>query len=288
MASFPLLSLLLLLITQASILSCAKNNTENIATGFDSIPVVRPVAPIILETSGLADSKRNKGFLWVHEDSGNPSQLYLLGHDGKVVKTVALQGITNRDWEELQLAGNKLYLADIGDNQAKNDISTIYIFEEPAYTADAISDIITIQFKYADGPRDAEAFLVDEQSGDIFIITKSDKPTRIYKLAFPYSNTSVNTATQVGELKYSGVVAAVISPDRKEIIIKTYVALQHYKHNPQTSIAETLQKPFEKLPYQPEPQGETVAFAADNSGYFTLSEKGLLGAAVKLYFYKRK
>ena len=49
---------------------------------FDSIPSVTTVAPIINEASGIADSKINPGFLWVQEDGDNPTQLYLMKHNG--------------------------------------------------------------------------------------------------------------------------------------------------------------------------------------------------------------
>lgn len=246
-----------------------------------------PVKPVIREASGIADSRKNKGFLWVQEDSGNPAQLYLLGHDGNVAKTIKLAGITNRDWEELQLANGQLYLGEIGDNLRRYAEYKFYIFEEPEATTSEVQNIQVLRFQYEDGARDAEAFLVDPASGDIYIITKSDDPAKIYKLTFPFDLNAINKAVAVGQLTYNGVVAATLSADGKEAIIKTYAGLQHYVRNANESFLQMFQNPFKTLPYRVEIQGEAVAFSINNDGYFTLSEKGIFDN-LHLYFYKRK
>jgi len=269
------------------LLACNKGNSANSQASFESAPVSKPLVPIINETSGIADSKKNPGNLWAHEDSGNPPQLYLVGHDGKTKMTIYIKGSANRDWEDMVLSGNDLYIADIGDNNKIYPEYNIYQFPEPASSVDTISDFTTMRFVYADGPRDAEAFLVDPTTKDIFIVTKSDNPAKIYKIAYPFSTSSLNTATAVGTLSYGSVVSAALSPDRKEIIVKTYVGLNYYTVRDNESIDAALKRSSITIPYQFEPQGEAVSFAADNSGYFTLSEKAM-ASAVTLRFYKRK
>jgi hypothetical protein len=266
---------------------CDKSSTEHSTILFDSIPIVTPVKPMIGETSGIADSHRNKGYLWVQEDSGNPAQLYLLGHNGIVAKTIKLRGITNRDWEELQLAAGKLYLGEIGDNLRQHAEYRFYIFEEPVQAANEVNSFQVLRFQYEDGSRDAEAFLVDPATGDIYIITKSDDPAKIYKLTYPFDFNKVNKATVIGKLTYRAVVGAALSPDGKEAIIKTYAGLQYYKRSEGESILQMFQKPFETLPYRPEVQGEAVTFSINNDGYFTLSEKSIFNN-LHLYYYKRK
>jgi len=254
---------------------------------FDSTPIAHIVVPLINEGSGIADSKANPGFLWVEEDSGNPPWLYLLSHDGNVLKTIYIKGATNRDWEDMCLTADTIYIADIGDNNSKDTVYYFYRFAEPLSSVDTITSFDVISFKYPDGPHDAEAFLIDAQTKDIFIITKRDNPSRIYKLSFPYSTSSINATTFAGTLPYTGVTSACISQDGKEIIVKTYLALFHYTRSVEESILPALQKNYTLLPYVIEPQGEAVTFAQDNSGYFTLSEKGL-STSVNLYFYPRK
>ena len=254
---------------------------------FDSSPVVKPVVPIIEEASGIADSKINPGYLWVEEDSGNPPQLYLLGHDGNVLKTIYIQGAVNRDWEDMALINDTIYVADIGDNNLGFSDYTIYKFAEPSASTDTVTSFNAIHFTYPDGVHDAEAFLIEPTTKDIYIITKRDDSSKIYKLSFPYSTISINTVSLVSTLNYNDVVSAAMSPGGREIIVKTYLALYYYTRSTGETIEQALNKNYTTLPYIPEPKGEAITFANDNSGFFTLSEKGF-ATTVNLYFYQRE
>ena len=257
------------------------------SSGFASNPVEKPVKPIIEETSGIADSKVNAGNLWVHEDSGKPKQIYAVSHDGTVIKKIVLNGVVNRDWEDMALFGSDLFIADTGDNNQVFPEYTFYQFPEPALATDTVKSIKVIRFKYPDGSHDAEAFLIDPITKDILVITKQDNPSRIYKITYPFNYAGVNTASLVGSLKVSGFVSAALSPDNTEILLKTYANLYYYKLGANESIADALQKDLINIPYAMEPQGEAVTFAGDNSGFFTLSEKGL-AKTINLNFYSRK
>ncbi len=270
-----------------SAICCTKKSAAGTSSLlFDSVPVSHLVTPIINEGSGIADSKLNPGNIWVEEDSGNPSQIFLLRYDGTVVKKVFIKGSINRDWEDMALYNDSIYLADIGDNNQVYKNYTFYIFPEPAASADTINAVRAVSFMYPDGSHDAEAFLLDLTTHDIYIITKRDNPSLIYKLSYPYS-ASVNMLTKAGQLNYTGVVSAATSIDEKEIIVKTYFGLNYYKRKSGQSIIECLQQSPRALPYVIEPQGEAVCFAQKNNGFFTLSEKGF-ASFVKLYFYSRK
>lgn len=253
---------------------------------FDSIPSVMNVLPVIGEASGIADSKKNPGHLWAQEDGGNPTKLYLLKHDGAVQKEIFLNGVTNRDWEDMVLVENDIYIGEIGDNNGVYSECLIYKFPEPAMSVDTVYNLEAIRFRYADGPRDAEAFLVDPSDKSIYILTKRDNPSRIYKLTPPFSNTSMHIAEPVGQLSATGVVSAALSPDRKEIIVKNYLGLGYFKLAAGERIESALSKIPVPIPYKIEPQGEAVCFSAGNNGYFTLSEKAF-APDVRLYFYKR-
>lgn len=267
--------------------ACGKSAAPAMPLLYDTIPVQKPVVPLIAEASGIADSRKNPGMLWVEEDSGNPSQLYLLGHDGIQKKKIHLLNILNRDWEDIQLSGDKIYLADIGDNNAGHAECIFYVFDEPSISTDTVTQIESIRFVYADGPRDAEAFLVDPVKKDIYIITKRDNPSRVYKISYPYNAGGLNTATQVGVLTYTNVVSAALSANGKEMLVKTYAGIQHYDRSGNESIGDALKKKPTLVAYKMEPQGEAICFALDGSGFFTLSEKGF-ASAVNLFFYRRK
>jgi len=264
--------------------SCQKNHQSSITPiVFDSVPITKPLNPLVNEISGIADSKINPGNLWGQEDSGNPSQLYLINHQGSVVKKIFLAGISNRDWEDIALFNGDIYIAETGDNAQAYNNYKFYKFPEPSANIDTVRNIQTINFTYPDGSHDAEAFLIEPASNDIYILTKRDNLSKIYRLTYPF-NTVTNVVTLVGTLSYTGVVSAAISGD--EIIVKTYTNLYYYKRAKNESLQQSLQKPFTSLPYVVEPQGEAVAFAINGSGIYTISEKGF-ASMVNLYFYKR-
>ena len=261
---------------------CQKKNTASAKPVFESVPVVKQLNPLVNEISGIADSKVNPGYIWGEEDSGNPNQIYLISHNGTVIKQVYLNGITNRDWEDMALVDGSIYIAETGDNGGTYGSYRFYKFAEPSMNTDTVTNIETINFTYPDGPHDAEAFLVDE-SKDIYILTKRDNVSRIYKLSYPYN--SNNTVSLVGSLPYSSVVSATMNAN--EIIVKTYPGLFYYKRQSNQTIEQTLKSAYTSLPYVLEPQGEAVGFANDGSGFYTISEKGF-GSTVNIYFYKRK
>ncbi len=249
-------------------------------------PVTVLVSPAIAEASGIGDSRTNENALWVIEDSGNPPQLLLLGHDGKVKNKLPLPNATNRDWEDIAVSEGYVYVGDIGDNNQKYASYKIYKAPEPAAGASEVTAVETISFAYPDGAHDAEAFLVAPQSGDIYVITKRDSLAQVYKIAAPYSTTSANVAEKVGQLSFTNVVSASLAPDGGKLIVKTYDAVYQYPVLNKEPIAAALKHVPSKLPYQTEPQGEAVCFKRDGSGYFTLSEQ-FMGKDVQLYFYKQ-
>jgi hypothetical protein len=272
---------------------CKKQGSTPDPLPFAATPVVAPLLPgIVDEASGIADSKANRGAIWVEEDSGNPTRVQLLQYNGSLLGRVFIKNASNRDWEDMALAPGPiaglsyLYIADIGDNNAQYTSYTIYRFPEPALTVDTIAAHDKINFQYPDGAHDAEAILVDPATKDIYIITKRDAVSKVYKLAYPQSTGTILQATPVGSLSFTGAVGAAISANGKEIIIKTYSNLYYWKHNQNESIEETLKKLPVVLNYQQEPQGEAVCFANDGTGFFTLSERSFAPSA-GLHFYKR-
>ncbi|HYC30457.1 MAG TPA: hypothetical protein VEB42_16595, partial [Chitinophagaceae bacterium] len=178
-----------------------------VKTEFDETPEQYPVAAgVIDEASGIADSYVNFGSLWVIQDSQQPTELHMLGHDGRHGKKVFIKNVTNRDWEELALADGHLYIGDIGDNNKAYSSYFFYRIAEPSAATDTVTQVERIEFKYPDGSHDAEAFFVEPSTKDIYIITKSDPQAKVYKLPFPQS--AMNTAVYVMSLPFGGVTAA--------------------------------------------------------------------------------
>ncbi len=262
-----------------------KPSLSKTVPAFTSVPGKVEMIPMVAEASGIAASKNNPGYLWVEEDSGNPPELSLVSHTGSLYKKIFIKGAINRDWEDMALSNGKLYIAETGDNFKTYTTYAFYIFPEPDKEVDSVYNFQKISFQYPDGSHDAEAFLVEPSIGNIYVITKRDSASRMYKLSAPFSS-ATQTAKFIGQLKFNGVTSACISPDGKEVILKTYISIFHYKLNNGENIESLLKKDPVNVPYTIEPQGEAVSFASDNSGYFTLSEKGF-SSSQYLYFYKR-
>ncbi|MBC3788138.1 PE-PGRS family protein [Spirosoma utsteinense] len=268
---------------------------------FSSEPTVTPISPgQIDEASGMADSRSQPGNIWIQQDSGSPAELALLGYDGQVKGKIAVPNVENRDWEELaigpgpQEGTNYLYIGEIGDNNAQYPFSQIYRLPEPANLQTPITQVERINFRYPDGPRDAEAMFIDPPTKDIYVISKRENNVHLYRLPYPQNINEVTVAQEYGELPSFGqglpgyVTGAAISPDGTEIVIRTYSGLFYWKRNAGQSVADALQNGTRRqLPYRLEPQGEAICFDKDNRGYFTVSEKAS-ASSVNLYYYARK
>lgn len=262
---------------------------------FSMTPDTTYIAPgQIDEASGIADSKKNPGYLWVEEDSGNPPEVTLLSYNGIVQKKIYIKGAQNRDWEDLAIGNgpipgeNYIYLAETGDNNATHTNYAIYRFIEPLQTEDTVYIWDKLKFQYPDASHDAEAILTDPETNDIYIITKRDSLSRIYKFSYPQSTTSTTTVSFVGEMRSSGICSAAVSPDGKELLAKNYTNIYYWKRSAGESIPSALQRIPVTLGYVLEPQGEAICFKNNNAGFYTLSEKPFFASHVKLNFYKRK
>jgi hypothetical protein len=277
------------------LLACNKKKTyplQPAPEGFRKVPESYLVFPAIKEASGIADSKVNEDHLWVEQDSGNPARLYMLKHNGILTDSVSIEGATNRDWEDIAVAKGPddalsyVYIADIGDNNRTYSSYMIYRLPEPNFTANSVSEFDKIEFTYPDGSHDAEAFLVDDSTKDIYIFLKTAGGTPVYKLRYPQNTGAMNQAELVTTVDIPGIVSATLSSTGAEMIIKTYGNLYYYKRTPKEGVETTLTKIPESLAYSIEPQGEAVCFANNNSGFFTLSEEAM-DVIAELKFYRR-
>lgn len=286
-------NILFIVISFFFIAACKKNNPASNSAKFESIPVQTSISPgLIDEASGIADSKLNKEALWIEEDGGNPAQLQLLQYNGNLLKKIQIKNAVNRDWEDLAIGvgpmnnTSYLYIADIGDNNVQHPNYNIYRFPEPAATMDTVYAWDKINFSYPDGAHDAGALLIDNETKNIYIITKTTSFAKVYKLVYPQSTVNITTAILVNTLSLSNVVSAALFSNGEEIILKTYTGLYYWQRTTGQTIESALQEQPLSLDYLQEPQGEAVCFKNDGSGFFTLSEKST-ASSVSLNFYKR-
>ncbi len=249
------------------------------------------------EVSGLAASIGNPGLLWTHNDSGNDAEVYLIDLETNIKQTFLLENVDNRDWEDITVGPgpdpgkNYVYVAEIGDNAAAHAYKFVYRFEEPIYTPGEskvnITVFDTIKFQLPDSKRDTEALLIDPKTRDLYIISKYSDPVYIYQLKYPYSTKETITATKVGALQMTKIVAGDISGDGNEVLLKNYEHIYYWKNDGTKSMAQLLLETPHEVPYEVEPQGEALTWSSDNMGFYTLSEKDKDKKSF-LYFYQRK
>lgn len=251
----------------------------------------------INEASGLASSQIYPNIIWTHND-GPTNHLYGIDHSGSCKVDLELENISARDIEDMAIARDEtmaksyIYLADIGDNYSYYHQIKIYRFPEPLLDGieipirGNIEDIQAMHLRYPNGKRDAEALMIDPLDQNMYIISKREAFSHLYLAGTFKANQTWHIMEFLVKLPFRSVVAADISPNGQEVLIKTYKNVYYWKRQHGESISELLSRPPFELPYIPEPQGEAIAWAADQNGYFTLSEFNQ-GITPRLYFYAR-
>jgi hypothetical protein len=270
---------------------------------FDAIPAVNDLfRKDMVEISGVAASRTNSGVLYIHNDSGNPNQVYLTNGAGDNLGTLTLTPVSNRDWEDIAVGPgpvpgkNYVYVADIGDNDSKYSSIFIYRFPEPDLNGRTspvrlnIDTIDQIELKYPDGPRNAETLMVDPLTRDIYIASKENGVSKVYIAKYPQSTSSVTTLSPVVKLLFNKATGGDISPDGSGILLRSKEVIWYWKLSPGTSVSAGILTKPQHAPYaNNEPQGEGIGFAADGLGYYTDTEvRDYTGALATISFYKRK
>ena len=249
----------------------------------------------LVEASGLVASVNNPGYLWSHNDSGNPSEIFLIDQHARIKLTCKFINLENRDWEDIavgtSLSEGKtyIYVGDIGDNQALYPTKLIYRFEEPVFTDQQeiiISEYDTLIVKLPDGVRDSEAMMIDPISLDIFLFSKREDSVRLYQIQYPFDQ-DLLLAERIAILPFHNINAADISNDGSEVLIKDYDKIYYWRKEGKESIRELLLKKPIELPYEKGPQDEAITWMRDGSGFFTLGET-VGGEGGNLVFHKRK
>lgn len=253
--------------------------------------------PAIQEASGFAGSRRERGRLWVLNDSGHPPELHAIGLDARHHGTLRVEGVRNDDWEDLASVTRGelplLVIADTGDNFSRKAFRVLHAVVEPAFRAGelprAVRPIWSLPFRFADGPRDCEAVAVDPIRGDILLLSKRDVPARLYRLAWPEDRPTLDDPPRVAEFVatletipqptrtdgagffpfgawLSQPTSMAIAPDGSHAVVLTYGAAYRYALPPERDWSEA----FRAVPTRvriPRLRGaESIGFAPGGSG----------------------
>ena len=170
----------------------------------------------VTESSGLARDEAAQGY-WTVNDSGSAGVVYQLGPEGRTRGTLNYRA-QPRDVEAVAVHGNRLYVADIGDNTGVRDSVSVYYFLNPRANGLTVT-YNSFDFRYPDGPHDAETLLVDG-AGRLYLVTKGVEGG-IYVAPQSPSRSGVNVLRRVGDAP--GLVTdGVFLPGDRQIALLTY------------------------------------------------------------------
>lgn len=231
--------------------------------------------PDLPEASGIAVSRRVRGRLWSHNDSGEPL-LLALDTNGAVTGRVRVTGAEVEDREAVAVGtcpeGSCIYVADIGDNDGNRRRITVYQVPEPAAADESATVSRVFHATYPDGKHDAEALLVTP-AGSIYVVTKGDPgPVAVYR--FPAEAASgttgqlqpVATARDGRTRGDDRITDGGVSPDGESVVLRSNDRLMFFRS---ADLLSGTWRETGRVDVTPlgEPQGEAVAFGTGNTIY---------------------
>lgn len=251
----------------------------------------------INEASGLVASRANPGVYYIHNDSGGKPMVYVIDRAGAIKAKIELIGATNVDWEDIAIAPGSspnlwdVCVADIGDNNNERRCVTLYRFRDDPLpqSIDAKQCVTTkvspatFEFRYEDGPRDAESLAIHPISGDGYVFQKRrDGNAAVYRIHAPWKQDGVQTLSRIGELSFPDVppiqrivTAADFSPDGRRLVARTYTCGWIWnmpaKDMPK-EISILFRQTPERIDLAAEKQGEAICFSSDGRCLLTISE----------------
>lgn len=265
------------------------------------------------EASGMVASWRNPGFYWVINDSEDINRIFLVSQNGQGKVEFLIKGLRNRDWEALGRWQNKtgqtyIYIADIGDNASNQSVYSIHRFLEPSLQLSnpltrVINGTQTVHFQLPDGSRDLECLLVDQISGDMFVISKREDRKHLYRIpAASFNNEDkLHQAEFIRELNFSVptsdlsilkqlyyITGGDVAISNEEVVIRNYLEIYYWKKGKTESLADALRRKPQIVPSALEPQGEAVAFDRNGNGYSTISEVASFSSPAHIFYTPKK
>lgn len=238
------------------------------------------------------------GELVLHNDDGGAT-LYLCDTAGMDLGTVDVHDASNRDWEDLALApgedGDLLVIGDIGDNNHVRKHISLYFVRppRPADETEGLPVVHRVRLKYPDGPRDAESLAYDPVADRLLIMSKRDKPPRLYGVPRDLALWKDKL-----ELEYLGEVPTFRPPDREDLLrhplrgmwvsqptgmdirrdgslaaVITYRSLYLFRRAEGESWPDAFRRKPIEVPGPPGTHDEAVGFSQDGRSVYVTTER---------------
>lgn len=265
--------------------------------------------PVIDEASGLTRSLLHPNVYWTHNDNINlPASakksaplVFAINQNGQLLSTLLISGVRQRDWEaitHLKLNGHPtIVVGDIGDNRDTWPDYRLWFVPEPTTLEpnSAQRPTALLRFRYPDqtpsprkqggysGGHDAESLVYDARDQQFLILTKREKPARLFTVPLSARVTLSDQGSIRTQLRHAPVVTAqfisqlptlpapdlvswllhpftspyadqptdlALAPDGRLLAVLTYGAVYYFRRNPGESWRAALKAPVyaESLP----------------------------------------
>jgi len=244
------------------------------------------------EISGIAASRQNNDVFWVHNDHKSSTyapEVFALTSSGKHLGVYTLDSADDEDYEDIAIGPGPtpgvdyLYVGNIGDNDGVRSWVEVYRVAEPVVDSQqspveiTLTSYDTIKLQYPDGPRDAETLMVDPVTRDLYIISKRDSFSRVYRAPYPQSTTTTTTMEYKCELPWDKAAGGDISLGGDMIIVRTGdggIDIASIWLRPEgTNLWDAFSGTECAVELLSEENGEAICFDANGCGYYTTSEK---------------
>jgi hypothetical protein len=252
--------------------------------GAYAAPVALGELTGVPETSGIVASRDHPGIFWVHNDSGNPAEIYAIDESARVVATITLAGATNQDWEDIAIVPidgvDLLYVGDHGDNLARTSGGAsssrsgtvrLYRIEEPdPAEGDVRVPTTAIDLAYPDGPHDCEGMFVDPGSADVYLFSKVDGGMADLYRGSALTVPGPNVLEHVGRLDMVAITGADVSSDGERLAVRNYSQIRVF-----TVDGGDVAGALAGAPLMPSTRGsaaEAIAFAPSGWDLYTIAE----------------
>jgi len=190
--------------------------------GKEIAPGVREIGrithPRITESSGIVASRQFPGILWTQTDGGGPKKqsLFAITRDGASAGDFYVSDVFLTDWEDIAIDDQKhLFIADIGNNDAKRSELTVHQIDEPnpKRTERVIRPTRSWRLRFPGAAFDCESLFIWQGHG--YVVSKVFKDSRAQIFRFPLEAASAPVVLElVATTKIeSPVTGADISTD---------------------------------------------------------------------------
>lgn len=223
--------------------------------------------PRITESSGLTASRSHPGVVYTHNDSGDAARVFAVGPDGRVLATLRLAGVVARDWEAIAAGRDErgqpaLFVGDIGDNRGTWPSVAVYRISEPATLRNATVPARRFRLRYPDGPRNAEALLVDPRSNRLFVASKDALGGGLYEAPAELRGDRVNLLRRVASAP-PVITDGAFSPDGRSFVLRGYLDAYVYTASG---------KQIDRFSLPAQEQGESITYTRDGRDVLVGSE----------------